>query len=235
MRRARRPPLQPQGRRRAGTRPAARTRRGPSTATTTPGSTRTATTTTSGSRSTPTTCRCRTSSSGSSATSATPTSPSSSARRSTATTTTSSPGARSRSSTCSTACCSGRATGSASAMFVGTNNAVRISALRAIGGLQDSITEDAATSIVWHAARNPETGARWKSVYTPDVLAVGEGPTTWRDFFTQQHRWACGGGRDDPPAVPALLLAAVRGRQGALRACCWPTTPRRRSAGCWAR
>jgi cellulose synthase/poly-beta-1,6-N-acetylglucosamine synthase-like glycosyltransferase len=80
----------------------------------------------------------------------------------------------------------------ASAMFVGTNNAVRISALRAIGGLQDSITEDAATSIVWHAAHNPETGARWKSVYTPDVLAVGEGPATWRDFFTQQHRWACG-------------------------------------------
>src|SRR3712207_8100355 len=33
------------------------------------------------------------------------------------------------------------------AMFVGTNNAVRLSALRAIGGLQDSITEDAATSV----------------------------------------------------------------------------------------
>jgi len=79
-----------------------------------------------------------------------------------------------------------------SAMFVGTSNAVRISALKAIGGLQDSITEDAATSVVWHASRNPETGARWTSVYTPDVLAVGEGPTTWRDFFTQQHRWACG-------------------------------------------
>src|SRR3712207_8447405 len=46
------------------------------------------------------------------------------------------------------------------AMFVGTNNAVRLSALRAIGGLQDSITEDAATSIVWHASTNPETGAR---------------------------------------------------------------------------
>jgi len=80
----------------------------------------------------------------------------------------------------------------ASAMFVGTNNAVRIAALRAIGGLQDSITEDAATSVVWHASRNPATGARWKSVYTPDVLAVGEGPVTWRDYFNQQYRWACG-------------------------------------------
>jgi cellulose synthase/poly-beta-1,6-N-acetylglucosamine synthase-like glycosyltransferase len=78
------------------------------------------------------------------------------------------------------------------AMFVGTNNAVRLSSLRAIGGLQDSITEDAATSVVWHASTNPETGAAWKSVYTPDVLAVGEGPSTWRDYFTQQGRWARG-------------------------------------------
>ncbi|GAB3350018.1 glycosyltransferase family 2 protein [Modestobacter lapidis] len=78
------------------------------------------------------------------------------------------------------------------AMFVGTNNAVRLSALRAIGGLQDSITEDAATSIVWHSSTNPDSGATWKSVYTPDVLAVGEGPTTWRDYFIQQGRWARG-------------------------------------------
>ncbi|NIZ91684.1 glycosyltransferase [Kineosporiaceae bacterium B12] len=78
------------------------------------------------------------------------------------------------------------------AMFVGTNNAVRISALRAIGGLQDSITEDAATSLAWHADRNPATGAPWRSVYTADVLAVGEGPTSWGDYFTQQQRWAQG-------------------------------------------
>jgi len=78
------------------------------------------------------------------------------------------------------------------AMFVGTNNAMRISALQQIGGLVDSVTEDAATSLVMHAARNPETGRRWKSVYTPDVLAVGEGPSSWTDFFTQQHRWSRG-------------------------------------------
>ncbi len=78
------------------------------------------------------------------------------------------------------------------AMFVGTNNAVRLSALRAIGGLQDSITEDAATSVVWHSSTNPDTGAVWTSVYTPDVLAVGEGPSTWRDYFVQQGRWARG-------------------------------------------
>ncbi|MET0520799.1 MAG: glycosyltransferase family 2 protein [Jiangellaceae bacterium] len=78
------------------------------------------------------------------------------------------------------------------AMLVGTNNAVRISALRSIGGLQDSITEDMATSLALHAANNPATKTRWRSVYTPDVLAVGEGPSSWTDYFSQQHRWSRG-------------------------------------------
>ncbi|MFB6893534.1 glycosyltransferase family 2 protein [Kitasatospora sp. NPDC056327] len=77
-------------------------------------------------------------------------------------------------------------------MFVGTNNAVRIGALRAIGGLYDSVTEDMATGLEFHRHRNPATGARWKSVYTPDVLAVGEGPSSWTDFFSQQLRWSRG-------------------------------------------
>ncbi|MEV6164738.1 cellulose synthase catalytic subunit [Streptomyces sp. NPDC052052] len=77
-------------------------------------------------------------------------------------------------------------------MFVGTSNAVRISALRQIGGLYDSITEDMATGFEMHRARNPRTGRTWRSVYTPDVLAVGEGPTAWTDFFTQQLRWSRG-------------------------------------------
>ncbi|TJZ55975.1 glycosyltransferase [Streptomyces piniterrae] len=77
-------------------------------------------------------------------------------------------------------------------MFVGTSNAVRISALKQIGGLYDSITEDMATGFEMHRHRNPATGKKWKSVYTPDVLAVGEGPTAWTDFFTQQLRWSRG-------------------------------------------
>ncbi|MFF3113955.1 glycosyltransferase family 2 protein [Kitasatospora sp. NPDC057904] len=77
-------------------------------------------------------------------------------------------------------------------MFVGTNNAVRIGALQSIGGLYDSITEDMATGLEFHRSRNPRTGARWKSVYTPDVLAVGEGPSSWTDFFSQQLRWSRG-------------------------------------------
>ncbi|WP_232323654.1 glycosyltransferase family 2 protein [Catenuloplanes japonicus] len=77
-------------------------------------------------------------------------------------------------------------------MLVGTNNAVRIAALDSVGGLQDSITEDMATSLRLHGTRNPATQRRWKSVYTPDVLAVGEGPSSWTDYLTQQHRWSRG-------------------------------------------
>ncbi|MDH6224912.1 cellulose synthase/poly-beta-1,6-N-acetylglucosamine synthase-like glycosyltransferase [Streptomyces sp. MJP52] len=77
-------------------------------------------------------------------------------------------------------------------MFVGTNNVVRISAVKQIGGLYDSITEDMATGFELHRTRNPLTRRRWRSVYTPDVLAVGEGPTSWTDFFTQQMRWSRG-------------------------------------------
>ncbi|MCL6738564.1 glycosyltransferase family 2 protein [Streptomyces neyagawaensis] len=77
-------------------------------------------------------------------------------------------------------------------MFVGTNNVVRVAALRQIGGLRDSITEDMATGFELHRHRNPATGAYWRSVYTPDVLAVGEGPASWTDFFSQQTRWSRG-------------------------------------------
>nr|WP_202450224.1 cellulose synthase catalytic subunit [Streptomyces sp. SID4917] len=77
-------------------------------------------------------------------------------------------------------------------MFVGTNNVVRIAAVKQIGGLYDSITEDMATGFELHRRLNPRTGRFWRSVYTPDVLAVGEGPESWTDFFTQQLRWSRG-------------------------------------------
>jgi hypothetical protein len=77
-------------------------------------------------------------------------------------------------------------------MLVGTNNAIRIDALKAIGGLRDSITEDMATSIAFHTSRNAKTGKRWRSVYTPDLVAVGEGPDSFTDYFAQQSRWSRG-------------------------------------------
>jgi cellulose synthase/poly-beta-1,6-N-acetylglucosamine synthase-like glycosyltransferase len=81
---------------------------------------------------------------------------------------------------------------SRSAMLVGTNNAVRVGALRQIGGYQDSITEDMATGLALHGTRNPQTSRRWTSVYTPDVVAVGEGPSSFSDYFSQQDRWSRG-------------------------------------------
>jgi len=41
-------------------------------------------------------------------------------------------------------------------------------------------------------AKNPLTDHKWKGVYTPDVIAIGEGPTSWTDYFNQQKRWAYG-------------------------------------------
>ncbi len=40
--------------------------------------------------------------------------------------------------------------------------------------------------------RTRRRASKWRSVYTPDVLAVGEGPNAWTDFFTQQMRWSRG-------------------------------------------
>ena len=76
------------------------------------------------------------------------------------------------------------------AMLVGTNAAVRTSAVRK--GYTASITEDMATSLRIHATRNPVTGRHWRSVYTPNLVAVGEGPTSWTEFFGQQTRWSAG-------------------------------------------
>jgi cellulose synthase/poly-beta-1,6-N-acetylglucosamine synthase-like glycosyltransferase len=73
---------------------------------------------------------------------------------------------------------------------VGTNVAVRTSAIRK--GYVDSINEDMATSLIIHTTKNPETGTAWRSVYTPDLVAVGEGPSSWTEFFGQQTRWSAG-------------------------------------------
>ncbi|MGW4243904.1 glycosyltransferase family 2 protein [Nocardia sp. NPDC004722] len=77
-------------------------------------------------------------------------------------------------------------------MLVGTSYAIRASVLSTIGGIQPSITEDMATSFAILPQRNPDTGRPWKGVYTPDLLAHGEGPASWGDFYKQQNRWARG-------------------------------------------
>jgi hypothetical protein len=77
-------------------------------------------------------------------------------------------------------------------LLIGTNHLYRPSAFAQIGGYQDCIIEDHLTSMVVYTAVNQGTGRNWKGVYTPDIVAVGEGPATYSDFFSQQKRWAYG-------------------------------------------
>ena len=77
-------------------------------------------------------------------------------------------------------------------LLIGTNHLYRPAAWAQIGGYQDSIIEDHLTGMRVQASTNPATGHRWKGVYTPDVVAVGEGPTSFADYFNQQKRWSYG-------------------------------------------
>lgn len=79
------------------------------------------------------------------------------------------------------------AKGAENSMFCcGTNFIMRLSALRQVGGFdQTSITEDFATSLAFHM-----TG--WQSRYFNYVCAFGMGPEDLEAFFKQQYRWAVG-------------------------------------------
>lgn len=70
-------------------------------------------------------------------------------------------------------------------LLIGANHVVRVAALQDVGWYQGHLTEDLATGMRFHAAR-------WESVYVPEPLAVGEGPTSWAAYFNQQYRWAFG-------------------------------------------
>lgn len=70
-------------------------------------------------------------------------------------------------------------------LMIGANHIVRVAALKEIGLYAGHLTEDMLTGMTLHAKK-------WKSVYVPETLAVGEGPATWADYFNQQMRWAFG-------------------------------------------
>lgn len=73
------------------------------------------------------------------------------------------------------------------AMFCcGTNLILRVSALKDVGGMDEStVTEDFATSLILHAKG-------WKSYYYNHVCTFGMGPEDLAGYFTQQFRWANG-------------------------------------------
>lgn len=73
------------------------------------------------------------------------------------------------------------------AFCVGTNVIFRRAAIDDVGGIYtDSKSEDVWTSVMLH-----ERG--WRSVYIPDVLAIGDAPETVEGYTKQQLRWATGG------------------------------------------
>lgn len=73
------------------------------------------------------------------------------------------------------------------AFCVGTNVMFRRAAIDDIGGMYTkSASEDVWTSLQLH-----ERG--WRSVFLPEVLAVGDAPETIAAYAKQQLRWATGG------------------------------------------
>ncbi len=105
------------------------------------------------------------------------------------------------------------ANGNSAPLLIGTNHLYRPSAFEQIGGYQDCIIEDHLTSMVLYTAVNKATGQTWKGVYTPDILAVGEGPATYADWFTQQKRWAYGIWEIARQHSPTLFRAMRHPRQ----------------------
>jgi cellulose synthase (UDP-forming) len=77
-------------------------------------------------------------------------------------------------------------------LLIGTNHLYRTTCWHQVGGYRDRLVEDHATCMQVYAAENPATGNRWTGVYTPDIIADGEGPSSFTDFFNQQRRWAYG-------------------------------------------
>lgn len=99
-------------------------------------------------------------------------------------------------------------------LLIGTNHLYRPTAFAQIGGYQDCIIEDHLTSMIVYTAVNEATGRNWKGVYTPDIVAVGEGPATYSDFFSQQKRWAYGVWeivrKHSPTVFPQMLTRQQR-------------------------
>ncbi len=72
------------------------------------------------------------------------------------------------------------------AFCCGTNVLLRVDALRAVGGFDESsVTEDFSTSLKLHLAG-------YRSLYYSHTLAFGVAPETLSAYFKQQMRWATG-------------------------------------------
>jgi len=87
------------------------------------------------------------------------------------------------------------------AFCVGTNVLFRRTAIEDVDGMYtESKSED-----VWTSIRLHERG--WRSIYIPDVLAVGEAPESIEAYAKQQLRWA-------PPAASKSCSRTTRSAPG---------------------
>jgi cellulose synthase (UDP-forming) len=86
------------------------------------------------------------------------------------------------------------------AMFCcGTNMLLARAALDDVGGFPErSLTEDFELSVLMHARG-------WRTVYHPEVLALGLGPEDVASYVRQQQRWA----RGCLAAIPTVLRARL--------------------------
>lgn len=100
-------------------------------------------------------------------------------------------------------------------LLIGTNHLYRVKAWQQIGGYLDFKVEDHATGMAVLATRVPGTAKNWQGIYTKDILNVGEGPTTFFDWFQQQSRWAVGIWEIVPKLSPRLL-GDLTGKQRAV-------------------
>lgn len=70
--------------------------------------------------------------------------------------------------------------------WCGTNAVLRREALESIGGVpENNIAEDFLASLFLH-----ENG--WRTLYIPEILALGLAPNNLKDYVNQQYRWARG-------------------------------------------
>jgi cellulose synthase/poly-beta-1,6-N-acetylglucosamine synthase-like glycosyltransferase len=68
-------------------------------------------------------------------------------------------------------------------LCIGSHYAVRTFALRDIGGLGPELAEDHSTTFLFNVAG-------WKGIHSLDAEAIGEGPSSFADFATQEFQWA---------------------------------------------
>ena len=75
--------------------------------------------------------------------------------------------------------------GSGMPFLIGTSHLYKTQAMKEIGGYAPTIVEDHLTGMRFYSKG-------FKGVFVPEILAEGEGPLNWVDYFNQQMRWSFG-------------------------------------------